>query len=176
MMETRITPNGQKNYVNYKKEKIMKQSVLGLYYEDFEVGSIIEHSLSKTIFESDNNFFSLMTMNHHPVHTNMDYASKNQHGKILVVGTLVFSLAVGITVPDVSGKAIANLDYECIKHLNPVFIGDTIYVRTKVLDKRESKSKNDRGIIYVESIAYNQRGEDVLSFRRHVLIKKRNNG
>ena len=153
----------------------MKQSVLGLYFEDFIVGETIKHSLSKTIFESDNNFFSLMTMNHHPVHTNQDYASKKQHGKILVVGTLVFSLAVGITVPDVSGKAIANLDYENIKHLNPVFIGDTIYVRTTVLDKRESKTKNDRGIVYVESVAYNQNGVDVLSFRRHVLIKKLEN-
>lgn len=152
----------------------MIQSVLGLYYEDFIVGDEIKHSLSKTIFESDNNFFSLLTMNHHPVHTNMDYAAKNQHGQILVVGTLVFSLAVGITVPDISGKAIANLGYEEVKHLNPVFLNDTIYVRTKVLDKRESKTKHDRGIIYVESIAYNQRGEDVLSFRRHVLVKKRN--
>lgn len=152
----------------------MQQSVLGLYYEDFIVGDEIKHSLSKTIFESDNNFFSLLTMNHHPVHTNVDYAAKNQHGQILVVGTLVFSLAVGITVPDISGKAIANLGYEDVKHLNPVFLNDTIYVRTKVLDKRESKTKHDRGIIYVESIAYNQRGEDVLSFRRHVLVKKRN--
>lgn len=152
----------------------MNQSVLGLYYEDFIIGDEIKHSLSKTIFESDNNFFSLLTMNHHPVHTNIDYAAKNQHGQILVVGTLVFSLAVGITVPDISGKAIANLGYEEVKHLNPVFLNDTIYVRTKVLDKRESKSKHDRGIIYVESIAYNQRGEDVLSFRRHVLVKKRN--
>ena len=151
----------------------MNQSILGLYYEDFEVGGEIRHALSKTIFESDNNFFSLLTMNHHPVHTNIDYASRNQHGKILVVGTLVFSLAVGITVPDVSGKAIANLDYECIKHLNPVFIGDTIYVRTKVLDKRESKSKTDRGIVYIESTAYNQNGVDVLTFRRHILVKKR---
>lgn len=152
----------------------MEQSVLGLYFEDFIVGEEIKHSLSKTIFECDNNFFSLMTMNHHPVHTNIDYASKNQHGKILVVGTLVFSLAVGITVPDISGKAIANLGYENIKHLNPVFINDTIYVRSRILDKRESKTKSDRGIIYVESIAYNQDGIDVLSFRRHVLIKKRN--
>lgn len=152
----------------------MFQSVLGLYYEDFIVGDEIKHALSKTIFESDNNFFSLLTMNHHPVHTNMDYASKNQHGQILVVGTLVFSLAVGITVPDISGKAIANLGYEEVKHLNPVFLNDTIYVRTKILDKWESKTKHDRGIIYVESIAYNQRGEDVLSFRRHVLVKKRN--
>ena len=153
----------------------MKQSVLGLYFEDFVVGEEISHSLSKTIFESDNNFFSLMTMNHHPVHTNKDYAAKNQHGRILVVGTLVFSLAVGITVPDISGKAIANLGYEDIKHLNPVFIDDTIYVKTRILDKRESKTKKDRGIIHVESIAFNQNGQAVLSFRRHVLVKKREN-
>lgn len=152
----------------------MNKSILGLYFEEFVVGEEIKHSLSKTIFESDNNFFSLITMNHHPVHTNIDYAAKNQHGKILVVGTLVFSLAAGITVPDISGKAIANLGYEDIKHLNPVFINDTIYVRTKILDKRESKTKNDRGIIYVESIAYNQDGIDVLSFRRKVLVKKMN--
>jgi acyl dehydratase len=145
---------------------------LGYYYEDFIVGSVINHSLSKTIFESDNNIFSLLTMNHHPVHTNIDYAGKNQHKKILVVGTLVFSLAVGITVPDISGKAIANLEYEFIKHLNPVFINDTIYVRSTILDKRESKTKQDRGIVYVESIAYNQNGIDVLSFRRKVLVKK----
>jgi len=152
----------------------MNQSVLGLYFEDFEVGAEIKHSLSKTIFESDNNFFALMTMNHHPVHTNVDYAEHNQHGKILVVGTLVFSLAVGMTVPDISGKAIANLGYEDIRHLAPTFVNDTIYVRTKILDKRESKTKSDRGIVHVETIAYNQRGEDVLSFRRNVLVKKRN--
>lgn len=152
----------------------MNQSVLGLYFEEFEVGSEIKHALSKTIFESDNNFFSLMTMNHHPVHTNVDYASHNQHGQVLVVGTLVFSLVVGMTVPDVSGKAIANLGYESIKHLAPTFVGDTIYARTKILDKRESKSKSDRGIVYVETIGYNQRGEDVISFRRNVLVKKQN--
>lgn len=152
----------------------MNQSVLGLYFEEFEVGTEIKHALSKTIFESDNNFFSLMTMNHHPVHTNVDYASHNQHGQVLVVGTLVFSLVVGMTVPDVSGKAIANLGYENIKHLAPTFVGDTIYARTKILDKRESKSKGDRGIVYVETIGYNQRGEDVISFRRNVLVKKQN--
>ncbi|WP_315352188.1 MaoC family dehydratase [Phocaeicola abscessus] len=150
----------------------MKQSVLGLYYEDFIEGEEIHHSLSKTIFESDNNMFSLLTMNHHPVHTNIDYAQKNQHGKILVVGTLVFSIVVGMTVPDISGKAIANLGYEEVKHLAPVFINDTIYARTKILSKRESKSKPDRGIVYVETIGYNQAGVDVISFRRNVLIKK----
>lgn len=151
----------------------MNQSVLGLYFEEFEVGSEIKHALSKTIFESDNNLFSLMTMNYHPVHTNVDYASQNQHGQILVVGTLVFSLVVGMTVPDISGKAIANLGYENVKHLAPTFIGDTLYARTRVISKRESASKPDRGIVYVETIGYNQRGEDVISFRRQVLIKKK---
>lgn len=151
----------------------MSESNIGNYFEDFSVGQVFEHSLSKTIFESDNNLFSLLTMNYHPVHTNADYASKQQHGQILVVGTLVFSLVVGMTVPDISGKAIANLDYEKIEHLAPTFIGDTLYARTKVLDVRPSKSKNDRGIVYVETVGYNQKGQDVLRFRRHVLIKKR---
>lgn len=151
----------------------MAQSKFGNYFEDFSQGEVIEHTLSKTIFESDNNLFSLLTMNHHPVHTNIDYASQNQHGKILVVGTLVFSLAVGITVPDISGKAIANLGYEQIEHLNPVFINDTIYAKTIVLKTTESKSKPDRGIVYVETIAYNQHKQEVLKFRRNVLVKKK---
>lgn len=150
----------------------MKQSVLGLYYEDFIEGDEIVHALSKTIFESDNNLFSLLTMNHHPVHTNMDYAQKNQHGKLLVVGTLVFSIVVGMTVPDISGKAIANLGYEDVKHLAPVFINDTLYAKTKIISKRESKSKPDRGIVYVETIGFNQNGVNVISFKRNVLIKK----
>lgn len=151
----------------------MNTSNLGNYFEEFEIGSVFEHTLSKTIFESDNNFFSLLTMNHHPVHTNADYAKSQQHGQILVVGTLIFSLVVGITVPDISGKAIANLEYESVKHLSPVFVNDTIYARTIVLGKTESKSKKDRGIIYVETIGYNQHGQDVISFRRKVLIPKK---
>lgn len=151
----------------------MDQSILGLYFEDFIEGEEIKHSLSKTIFESDNNLFCMLTMNHHPVHTNMDYASKNQHGKILVVGTLVMSLVVGMTVPDISGKAIANLGYEDVKHLAPVFINDTLYARTRIISKRPSKSKSDRGIVYVETVGYNQNGVNVISFRRNVLVKKR---
>lgn len=150
----------------------MNQSILGLYFEEFEVGSEIKHSLSKTIYESDNNLFSLVTMNHHPIHTNNDYASKNQHGQVLVVGTLVFSLVVGMTVPDISGKAIANLMYENVEHLAPVFIADTIYAKTKIISKTESKTKSDRGIVYVETVGYNQHDKEVLKFRRKVLIKK----
>ena len=148
---------------------------IGRYFEEFKKDDVIHHKLSKTIFESDNNFFSLLTMNHHPVHINAQYAENNQHGRILVVGTLVFSLAVGLTVPDISGKAIANLGYESIDHKAPVFVGDTLYASSEILSVRSSKSKNDRGIIYVETTVRNQHEVIVLSFRRNVLIKKRVN-
>jgi len=146
---------------------------MGNYYDDFIIGDLLEHSQSKTIFESDNNLFSLLTLNGHPIHTNIDYAEKSQHKQILVVGTLVFSLAVGITVSDISGKAIANLEYMSVKHTNPVFVNDTIYVKSIILDKTPSSSKKDRGVVHVESKVYNQNGEVVLIFERKVLIKKR---
>ena len=146
---------------------------MGNYYDDFIIGDVLEHSQSKTIFESDNNLFSLLTLNGHPIHTNIDYAKKSQHKQILVVGTLVFSLAVGITVSDISGKAIANLEYMSVKHTNPVFVNDTIYVKSTILDKTPSSSKTDRGIVHVESKVYNQNEEVVLIFERKVLIKKR---
>lgn len=145
----------------------------GNYYESFTKGEIVEHALSKTIFESDNNLFSLLTMNHHPVHLNLDYVKNHQHKQILVVGTLVFSLVVGMTVPDISGKAVANLEYESIKHLAPVFINDTIYAKTTIIDKWLTSNKN-RGIVYVETIGYNQKGESVISFKRKVLIPSNN--
>ena len=138
----------------------MESHDIGFYWDDFEVGKTFVHSLSKTIFESDNNLFCLLTMNY-------------QHGRILVVGTLVFSLVVGMTVPDISGKAIANLCYEDIQHLGPVFIGDTIYSKTIILEKYPSNSKKDRGIVYVKTIGYNQNGEEVISFKRKVLVKRR---
>lgn len=150
----------------------MQVSNMGNYFDDFVVGEEIEHCLSKTVLESDNNLFCLLTMNHHPVHINTDYAEKEQHGKILVAGTLVFSLVVGMSVLDISGKAIANLDYESVRHLAPVFIGDTLYAKTIILDKKVSKSKPDRGIIYVETVGYNQNHVPVINIRRHVLIKK----
>lgn len=146
----------------------------GLYYEDFTVGDIYKHWPGKTITEGDNNLFTLITMNPHPVHFDIEYCKNQQYGKILVVGTLVFSLIASMTVSEISGKAIANLEYEFVKHEGPVFIGDTIYAETEILDKRESKSKQDRGIIYVETKGINQRGETILRFRRKVLIKKQN--
>lgn len=151
----------------------MIKKQFGMYFEEFEVGETIQHAKTKTILESDNNLFTLLTMNHHPVHLDIEYCKKEQHGQILVVGTLVFSLAVGLTVVDISGLAIANLDYEKIQHTAPVFLGDTIRVETEILSKRSSQSKSDRGVVYVESKVYNQHNAVVLIFRRNVLIKKR---
>lgn len=146
---------------------------IGRYFEEFEAGDVIVHSASKTIFESDNNLFSLITMNHHPLHTNSDYASKEKYGRIVVVGTLVFSLVVGISVPDISGKAIVNLEYNYIQHLIPVFINDTIYARSRIIECIPSKSGGNYGIIDVETTGYNQDKIDVIRFRRRVLVKSK---
>jgi acyl dehydratase len=113
-------------------------------------------------------------MNHNPLHTDAHYAeTETQFGKNVVVGNLVYSLALGMSVPDVSGKAIANLEIESLKHAKPTFHGDTIYAKTTVLEKTESRSKPDRGIVYVETVAWNQRDEVVCEFRRRVLVPKR---
>ncbi len=143
----------------------------GGLYEDFRVGEVKKHWPGKTISESDNNLFCLLTRNDNPLHSDAHYMEGHQHGKILVAGTLVFSLVVGMSVRDTSGQAIANLDYEKITHDGPVFLGDTIYAETEILDKRET-SKGDRGIIHVESRAFNQRGEQVLTLRRRFLVPK----
>ncbi|HET8524496.1 MAG TPA: MaoC family dehydratase, partial [Thermomicrobiales bacterium] len=142
----------------------------GRVFEEFEVGSVYRHEPGRTLTESDNQLFCMLTMNHHPLHIDAEYAARTQHGQRVVVGTLVFSVAVGMSVPDVSGMAIANLAYEEVEHLAPVSIGDTIYAETTVLDKRPSKSKPDRGIVHVETKAFNQHGDAVLSFRRRVLV------
>jgi acyl dehydratase len=142
----------------------------GRFFEDFVVGETIQHWPGKTIFESDNNLFALLTMNHHPVHLDTVYASETEHGQVLVVGTLVFSLAVGMTVADISGRAIANLGYARITHDGPVFLGDTIHVVSEVLRVRRAVSKPDRGIVGVRSRVVNQRDELVMVFERDVLV------
>lgn len=141
--------------------------------EDFQVGQVFEHWPHKTISESDNNLFCLLTLNRHPVHSDVEYCRNHPHGQILVVGTYVLSLVVGMTVADISGAAIANLEYEVITHDGPVFIGDTIRASTRVLDVRPSRSKPDRGVLYVETEAFNQHGEKVLTLRRKLLLPRR---
>jgi len=147
--------------------------VFGRYFEDFEPGQVFKHWPGRTITEADDTWFSLLTMNQNPLHIDEHYASQTQHGRRLVVGTLVFSIAVGMSVADISGRAIANLEYEEVRHDAPVFHGHTIYAESRILEKRESQSKPDRGIVYVETRAVNQRGEVVLTLKRRVLIPKR---
>jgi len=142
----------------------------GRCFEEFEVGAIYKHWPGRTITEYDDTLFSMLTMNHNPLHIDANYAEDTQFKQRLVVGSLIFSIALGMSVEDVSGKAIANLEFEYVKHLAPTFHGDTIYAETTVLDKKLSSSKPDRGIVTVETIAYNQRGENVLSFKRRVMV------
>ncbi len=142
----------------------------GRCFEEFEIGAVYKHWPGRTITEYDDTLFSMLTMNHNPLHIDAYYAESTQFKQRLVVGPLIFSIALGMSVPDVSGKAIANLEFENVKHLAPTFHGDTIYAETRVLDKRLSTSQPDRGIVTVETIAYNQRGENVLSFKRRVMV------
>lgn len=142
---------------------------MGRFYEDFEVGENILHQVSKTVTESDNNLFCLLTMNHHPVHIDGDYAKNARHGKILVAGTYVFSLVVGFTVPDISGSAIANIEYSQVVHLAPVFIGDTLHASTEILSKHRTRSKI--GIVCVRTKAWNQDKKNVLVFERKIMVK-----
>ena len=142
----------------------------GRYYEDFEPGDIYRHWPGKTITEYDDHLFCMITMNHHPVHTNAWFAEhESPHAKNLVVGNLVYSLVLGMSVPDVSGSAIANLEVETLQHAKPSYHGDTIYAETRVLEKRLT-SKGDRGIVTVETKGINQRGEEVCYFKRKVMV------
>ena len=132
------------------------------------------HWPGKTITEYDDHLFCAITWNHHPLHTNQHYAeTATQFGRNVVVGNLVYSLALGMSVPDVSGRAIANLEVESLKHSAPFFHGDTLYAETTVLDRKESGSKPDRGVVTVETRGYNQDGVEVLYFRRKVLVPRR---
>ena len=146
----------------------------GRYLEDFEVGDVYKHWPGKTITEYDDHLFCAITWNHHPLHTNAHYAeTQSQFKRNVVVGNLVYSLALGMSVPDVSGKAIANLEVESLLHTSPMFHGDTLYAETTVVDKKESSSKPDRGVVTVETRGYNQHGDEVCYFRRRVMVPKR---
>jgi acyl dehydratase len=149
----------------------------GRYYEEFEIGAVYKHWPGKTVTEYDDHLFCLLTMNHHPLHMDAHYAGETtDFGKNVVVGNYIYSLLLGMSVPDVSGKAIANLEIESLRHVAPTFHGDTIYGETTVLDKVESRSKDDRGIVHVETIGYKQDGLVVCIFRRKVMVPKRSYG
>jgi acyl dehydratase len=148
----------------------------GRYLEDFQPGDVYRHWPAKTVTEADDHAFCLLTMNHHPLHINDVYASQSQQGRNVVVGPLVYSLALGMSVADVSGKAIANLATEELSHPAPLFHGDTLFVESEVLDVTPSRSKPDRGVVKVRTDAYKQDGSLVATFKRAVLVPRRSRG
>jgi acyl dehydratase len=148
----------------------------GRYLEEFEVGDVYEHWPAKTVTEAEDHLFCLLTMNHHPLHVNDVYARESQQGRNVVAGPYVYSLVFGMTVPDVSGKAIANLATDELSHPAPVFHGDTLFVESEVLEVRASESKPDRGVVRVHTRAYNQDGTLVAEFKRAVLVPRKPDG
>jgi len=144
----------------------------GRYLEDFYIGDIYEHRPGRTITESDNTWFTLLTMNQHPLHFDAEYASKSEFGKPLVNSCLTLSMVAGMSVSDISQKTIANLGWDKIKLTAPVYVGDTLYAESIVLSKRESKSRPNQGIVTVRTIGFNQEGIEVISYERTMLIPK----
>ncbi len=146
----------------------------GKYFEDLEVGARFKHAVGRTVTEMDNVLFCAITMNPQPLHINEDFASRTQFGKRVVNGLYTMSLVVGLSVGDLSaGTIVANLSYDRVEHKHPVFHGDTIYAESEVLEKRESKSHADRGIVRFKLIGRNQDGTVVIELERTALFLKR---
>jgi len=148
----------------------------GRYLEDFKVGDVYEHRPGRTITESDNTWFTLLTMNQHPVHFDAAYAAKSEFKKPLVNSALTLSIVAGMSVSDVSQKAIANLGWDKIRLTAPVFVGDTIYAESEVLAVRESKSRPTQGIVTVKTTGKTSDGTVFMTYERTVLIPKRGHG
>ncbi len=147
----------------------------GRYFEDLTVGDLIQHSLARTITEMDNVLFTALTMNTQPLHLNEDYAQKHsEFGRRIVNGIFTLGLAVGITVPELTeGTLVANLGYERVVHPHPMFHGDTLYMTTEVIEKRDSRSRPTQGIVRFRHVGRNQEGVVVIEFERTALMKKK---
>lgn len=145
----------------------------GRYYEDFNVGDIYEHRPGRTITETDNIWFTLLTMNTHPMHFDSEYAKHSEFGRCIICSPLTVSLMVGMSVTDVSQKAIANLGWTDIRMTHPLYAGDTLTAESEVLAKRESASRPNAGIVTVKTTGFNQHGTVVCDFQRTMLIAKR---
>jgi acyl dehydratase len=148
----------------------------GRYLEDFKIGDVYEHRPGRTISESDNTWFTLITMNQHPLHFDAAYAATSEWKKPLVNSALTLSIVTGMSVSDISQKAIANLGWDKIKLTGPVFVGDTIYAESEVLEVRESKSRPTQGIVTVKTTGKTSEGLVFLTYERSVLIPKRGHG
>ena len=146
----------------------------GKYFEELEVGQTFEHQPSRTVTETDNLLFTTLTHNMQPLHFDAEFAATTQHGQVLVNSIFTLGLVVGLSVAETTlGTTLGNLGFDKTVFPNPVFIGDTLSAQTKVLDKRESRSKADRGIVTFEHIATNQRGEVVCSCTRGAMMMRR---
>ncbi|MCS6985938.1 MAG: MaoC family dehydratase [Sphingomonadaceae bacterium] len=152
------------------------RETFGRYWEDFTVGDVYEHRPGRTISEADNTWFTLLTMNTHPLHFDHEYARKTEFGRPLVASPLTVAILVGMSVSDVSQKAVANLGWREIRLTAPVFHGDTLYAESEVLDKRESAKRPTQGLVTVKTIGRNQHGVVVCEFERTMLIWKRGHG
>jgi len=155
-------------------ERTYRES-FGRYFEDFKVGDIYQHRSGGTIPHYDNISFTLLPMNTHPMHFDEQYAKHSEFGRCIVCSPLTVALMVGMSVTDVSQKAIANLGWTDIKLTHPLFAGDTLYAESEVLDKRESRSRPSAGIVSVKTVGLNQDGVKVCEFNRTMLIMKRGN-
>ncbi len=145
----------------------------GRYLEDFQVGDIYEHRPGRTITDSDNTWFTLLTMNQHPLHFDREYGAKSEFGQCIVNSCLTLSVVAGMSVSDVSQKTIANLGWTDISMKNPVFVGDTLYAESEVLSKRESASRPTQGIVTIRTVGRKSDGKEVMRFERSMLIPKR---
>ncbi len=150
----------------------VKPGWTGRVYEDFEVGDVYIHPLGRTITRADNIWFSALTMNPNPIHVDAVYSAQTEFGRPLVNSTFTLALVTGLSVSDISQNAI-NLGWEEVRLPNPVFEGDTIYARSEVLSKRESKSRPHMGIVRVKTTGYNQDGKVVIEFVRTIMVYKR---
>jgi len=151
----------------------VKERWRGRFWEDFEVGDIYEHPLGRTVYAADNSWFTLLTQNTAPIHFDVNYAAQTEFGKPLVNSCLTLSIITGQSVTDISQNVMANLGWDEVRIPNPVFEGDTIYSRSEVLDKRESKSRPNVGLVTVRTTGFNQDGTEVMSFRRTAMVYKR---
>lgn len=150
-----------------------KQGWTGRWFEDFAVGDVYQHPLGRTITETDNTWFTLMTMNTNQMHFNTEYAARSEFKKPLVVSTFTVAIAVGQSVTDLTQNAFANLGWDDIRMTHPVFAGDTIWSESIVLDKRESASRPHAGIVTVRTRSLNQDGLEVCSFKRTFYVYRR---
>jgi acyl dehydratase len=151
----------------------VKEGWRGRFYEDSEVDDEYRHGLGRTLTQNDNIWFTLLTQNTAPLHFDVHYAAQTEFGRPLVNSCLTLALVTGQTVSDVSQNVMANLGWDEVRLPHPVYEGDTLYSRTTVLDKRESKTRANVGIVTVFTEGYNQNGVVVCTFKRTVLVYKR---